>query len=195
MIPSAIRTRSFTAALLIVLVCAAGGDRLAAQPTADRPLTLSFAGDSYLHRWSKAGQHEFTPKGEEDLSKWNSMITLNVHDARTGDQLAELANGVLANYQQAGKILRTDSKPRTATAEAEHLIAAVLINPAFLEAAFARILLHEGQGLVVVYSKRVYGTKAGNEMSSWLEKNGPDTERALMTWTGMPPLATLKALR
>ena len=150
------RLVSFTAALLTVLTFTPAGDRLAAQPSRITPLTLSFAGGSYLHRWSKAGQHEFTPKGEEDLSKWNSMVTLNVHEARTGEQLAEVANGVLGNYQRAGKILRTDSKPRTAKAEAEHLIAAILIDPAFLEAAFARILLHEGQGLVVVYSKRVY---------------------------------------
>jgi hypothetical protein len=195
MIPFAIRVGSFRTALLIVLACLVDGGRLVAQPTADRPLTLSFARDNYLHRWSKAGQHEFTPKGEEDLSKWNSMVTLNVHEARTGDQLAKVANGVLGNYQRAGKILRTDSKPRTAKAEAEHLIAAVLINPAFLEAAFARILLHEGQGLVIVYSKRVYGTKAGNEMSAWLEKNGAETEGALMAWSGMPPMAILRALR
>ena len=67
------------------------------------PLTLSFSGGEYLHRWSKDGQHEFTPKGEEDLSKWTSMLTVNVFDAAgTGDDLAEIANRILGNYQQAG---------------------------------------------------------------------------------------------
>jgi hypothetical protein len=162
---------------------------------ADRPLTLSFDGHDYVHRWSKNGQHEFTSPGEEDLSKWTSMITINVHEsARTGEQLAEVANGVLANYQRAGKIVRTDSKPRTPQAEAEHLAVAVLGDPKFLEAAFARFLLHDGRGMVVVFSKRIYGAKAGDEMSAWLQQHGPDTEKTLMAWPGLPSLAALKAL-
>ena len=168
---------------------------LLAQPAA-QPMTLSFEGTTYIHRWSKDGQHEFTPKGQEDLSKWTEMVTLNLHpSAHTGDELAQVANGVVANYQRAGKILRTDSKPRTGKTEAEHLAVAILINPAFLEAAFARMLLHDGDGLVVVYSKRVLGAKAGNEMSAWLEKNGPPTESALMAWSGLPPMARIKTLR
>ncbi len=159
------------------------------------PLTVPFAGSDYIHRWSKGGQHEFTPKGEEDLTRWISMVTVNVYEsARTGEQLAEIANQVLGNYQQTGKIVRTDSKPRTDKSEAEHLTVAVLGTPEFLEAVFARFLVHEGRRVSVVHSKRVYGAKAGNEMSAWLEKNGPDTERALMAWTGIPRLAELRAL-
>jgi hypothetical protein len=99
-----------------------------------------------------------------------------------------------AAHQKAGKILRTDSKPRTDKSEAEHLIAAVLGTPQFLEAVFARILLHQGRGTIVVFSKRVYGAKAGNEMSAWLAKNGPDTEEALMQWKGIPAQSWMKAL-
>lgn len=157
--------------------------------------TVTFNGTEFLHRWSKDGQHEFTPKGEDDLARWSSMVTINVHHgATTGDQLADVANRVLGNYQQAGKIIRTDSKPRTPKTEAEHLAVVMLPNPEFLEVAFARVLLHDGHGTVVVYSKRVYGAKAGNEMSAWLRQNGPDVEEALMAWTGIPSQAVLKAL-
>jgi hypothetical protein len=122
-------------------------------------------------------------------------LTVNVFDAaRTGDDLAEIANRILGNYQQAGKLIRTDSTPRTDKAEAEHLAVAILPNPAFLEVAFARFLMHEGRAVVVVHSKRVYGAKAGNEMSAWLEKNGPNTEQALLAWTSIPSLAALRAL-
>jgi hypothetical protein len=166
-----------------------------AQTPAARPLSISFNGADYIHRWSKDAQHEFTPAGDEDLSKWTSMVTLNVHEAaRTGDQLAEVANRVLGNYSQAGKIIRTDSKPRTDKSDAEHLAVVIIGNPGFLEAVFARFLMHDGRGMVVVFSKRIYGAKVGNEMSAWLEKNGPETERALMAWNGIPPLARIKAL-
>ena len=184
-----------TRLLLLALVALIPAALTAAQPRSTGPMRLSFNGIEFMHRWSKNAQHEFTPAGEDDLAKWSTMITINVHDpARTGDQLAEVANRVLGNYQQAGKVIRTDSKPRSATSEAEHFAVALLPNAAFLEAAFARFLMHDGRGVVVVYSKRFYGDTGAKEMGLWLQKNGSDVERTLMAWTGLPSLAALKAL-
>ena len=166
------------------------------QPAAASPgATFSFNGTAYFHRWSSQGQNEYTPQGEDDLSAWKSMVTINVHDwARTGDQLADLANRVLGNYQATGKVLRTDSRPRTKDHEAEHFAAVILGQPTFLEAVFARVLLVDGHGVVVVYSRRFYGAAVGHEMSAWLGKNGEPMEKALMAWTGLPSLAALAAL-
>jgi hypothetical protein len=47
--------------------------------------------------------------------------------------------------------------------------------------------MHGGVGNAVVYSHRIYGTKVGNEMSAWLEKNGPAIEKELMKWDAIPP--------
>lgn len=158
-------------------------------------LTLDWRGTAFLHRWSQDGQHEFTPASSPDLASWRDMLTLNVHDSiRDGEQLAQMANKVLANYQQHGKILQTRSTPRTAERTAEHLIVAVLGTPKLLEAVFARCLLRDGAGLVVVVSRRVYGQAVGPQMSEWLRNNGPQTEQALMAWDMMPPLAGLKRL-
>ena len=70
----------------------------------------------YLHRWSMNHQHEFTPKGQEDLEKWSDMLTLNIYpDAHEGDALAAKANAVLENYKaHDGMVVRTNSVPRTA---------------------------------------------------------------------------------
>jgi hypothetical protein len=182
-------TSSPSIACCVVLMAAA------AAPAAGPGSTLTFNGTSYVHRWSKGGQNEYTPPGEEDLAAWKSMVTINVHDAvRNGDQLAGLANRVVGNYQATGKILRADSKPRTKDHEAEHFAAVMMPDPKFLEAVFARILLAEGRGVVIVYSKRVYGSAAGDEMSAWLAKNGEASEKALRSWTGLPSLSALKAL-
>ncbi len=184
-----------TTRIAAVVLAAAFLPSIAGAQRGGATATLSFKDTEFIHRWSQAAQHEFTPKGDDDLTKWNTMVTLNAHEAATtGDQLAQVANAVLANYQKAGKILRTDSKPRTDKSEAEHLIAAILATPQFLEAVFARILLHDGRGIIVVYSKRVYGAKAGNEMSAWLAQNGPATEEALMEWRGIPTRDWIKAL-
>lgn len=156
---------------------------------------LRFGGTDYHHRWSKDGQNEFTPQGEENLSSWRNMVTINLHETvGNGDQLAELANRVLSNYQRHGKILRTDSKPRTADHPAEHLIVAVLGDSGFLEAAFARVVLKEGVGVIAVYSHRVYGKTAGPAMSEWLKTNGPQIEKALLAWDRIPTSAALKKL-
>jgi hypothetical protein len=176
--------RALALALFItpLAACAQAGDGPSSAAT-----SLVFGGVTYVHRWSQGGQHEFTPEGQEDLDSWTDMVTVNVHEAvRDGDQLAEIANTILSNYQGAGEILRTDSKPRTETTPAEHFIAAVLGSPTFLEAAFARLMLVEGTGVVVVYSHRVYGEAAGPAMSEWLGEKGQGVEEALMTWRDAP---------
>ena len=157
--------------------------------------TLGFDDTAYLHRWSKNGQNEFTPEGDEDLARWRDMITINVHAAvRNGDQLAALANSILSRYQERGKIVRTDSKPRTSQRPAEHLIVAILGNEGFLEAAFARVVLHEGTGVVAVYSHRAYGKEAAGSLGEWLKTKGASVEKTLMTWNQIPSLKVLSRL-
>lgn len=156
---------------------------------------LEFDGVRYVHRWSKDGQNEFTPKDEADLSRWTDMVTINVFDKVTdGEQLAAVANQIVGNYQANGKVLRTQSVPRTETKPAEHFMGAVLARKDVIEAVFARVLLVNGTGVVIVRSHRVYGQKVGNEMSAWLEKNGARNEQVLMAWKGLPSVADLRKL-
>lgn len=174
---------------LMVTVTASG-----AQPAA----TLSFNGGEFVHRWSEKGQHEFTPKGDEDLAKWKEMVTINVFDGvRDGEALARIANGVLGNYQKNGHIMRTLSKPRTEKSEAEHFIAAVLQAPGVWEVAFARVLMFEGRGVAAVYSKRFYGESdaAKDQMSAWFKANAVKIENVLVGWQGIPSLAVLNKLQ
>jgi hypothetical protein len=185
---------SAIASLLVLSSAFAASDQIRNAPQT-KPATLSFGGMDYLHRWSKDGQNEFTPESDSDLARWHDMITINVHEAvGNGDQLADLANRVLGNYQSHGKIVRTVSKPRTPQRPAEHLIVALLGNPNFLEATFARIVLVDGVGVIAIYSHRVYGKEAAETIGQWLETKGPAVERTLMAWDKMPSLAALKKL-
>jgi len=152
-----------------------------------------FDGIGYLHRWSMNHQHEFTPKGQEDLEKWSDMITINVYpDAHDGEALAMKANAVLENYKShQGKVLRTSSVPRTPKQPAEHFIAVVFGRPNLIEVAFARFQLVDGLGCSIVFSHRIYGEKIGDQMSAWLKNNGAEMEKALMEWTEIPSPASL----
>ncbi|MFY9608535.1 MAG: hypothetical protein WAU45_07960 [Blastocatellia bacterium] len=84
--------------------------------------TVRFNQTQYLHRWSQNDQHEFTPPGQEDLSKWTDMLTINLYRrVNDGEGLALVANRVLENYKnQKGRVLRTVSVPRTVENPAEH---------------------------------------------------------------------------
>ncbi len=158
-------------------------------------LSLPFRSKTYVHRWSKAGQHEFTPPDDAALTRWRDMLTLNVHGSvHSGEALAEVANSVVANYKQHGKVLQTRSVLRSATRPAEHFMAAVLGRPDFLEAAFARCVLVENTGLVLVASHRIHGQKVGPTMSEWLAAQGSATEQALMAWSSWPGLSSLQRL-
>jgi hypothetical protein len=149
---------------------------------------FSLADVKYFHRFTKDDQHEYTPAGQEDLNAWTDMVTIHYYrKAKDGETLAATANAVLENYKASkGLIVKTDSVPKTKDKPAEHLVVVIFGQPEFLEVAFARFRMHDGVGTAVIYSHRIYGKKTGDEMSAWLEKNGPDIEKTLMKWDAMP---------
>jgi len=167
-----------------------------AHAQAQAPATaITFDGKAFVHRWSKQGQHEFTPTGEDDLARWREMVTIDVHNrVSTGGELADVANRVLANYQRHGKIVRTDSRPRTPEHPAEHFVAAMLAGQSLFEATFARFMLVDGVGAVVVYSRRFYGSEAAADVADWVRAHGPTVEHTLMAWNGMPSIRALNGL-
>jgi hypothetical protein len=164
----------------------------AADPQSRRAFV--FRDVDYFHRWSKNDQHEFTPEKQEDLNKWSDMITINMYpDVGDGERLAATANAVLENYKShQAKVLKTRSVPRTADRPAEHLIAVVFARPSFIEVAFARLKLVDGNGCSIVYSHRIYGEKIGDQMSAWLSANGQEIEKTLMEWSSMPSPTLLR---
>ncbi|MEY2560467.1 MAG: hypothetical protein QOG51_882 [Verrucomicrobiota bacterium] len=185
--------RNAVIALLAVAFIALGAEETPAIPSEAKPAFV-FRNAGYFHRWSKNDQHEFTPEKQEDLEKWSDMITVNRYpDVHDGDRLAQTANAVLENYEKhQAKVLKTNSLPRTGDRPAEHFIAVVFTQPAFIEVAFARIKLMDGTGCSFIYCHRFYGEKIGDQASAWLEANGAEIEEALMGWSSMPSPASLR---
>lgn len=159
-----------------------------AESSATAPEKCVLAGQTYLFRWAEQDHYEFTPAGQEDLQHWSDMVTVVLHrGVTTNDQLADLANRVLGNYQAAHAIvIGTHSKPRTATEPAEHFAAVAFPQPTMIEVAFARVKLVDGVGCAFVYSHREYGEKIGDQVSAWLKANGPTAEKNLMSWKAFP---------
>lgn len=189
--------------ILATLVMATASQALPAKsPTATPGATqaqsasaLTFNGTRYAHRWSKGTQNEFTPVGQEDLSKWQDMITLvprqDAHDSAT---LAALAEALLAQYKGAGKIIKTESTPRTESTPAEYLLVALLPGKGFFETVFVRFKLIDGIGVMAIYAHRNYGETAAEDFGAWIKANGTAVEQALMSWNGIPAPASLNKL-
>ena len=158
------------------------------QSSAKQTAAFSLADANYFHRYTKDDQHEYTPAGQEALNAWADMVTINFYPkAKEGAALAATANAVLETYKaNSAVVVKTNSVPQTTAKPAEHLIVVTFGRPEVIEAAFARFRMHNGVGSAVIYSHRVYGKKAGPEMSAWLAKNGPATEKNLMMWDAMP---------
>jgi hypothetical protein len=89
---------------------------------------------------------------------------------------------------------RTNSVPRTPSNEAEHFAAVVFSQKNVVEIAFARFVLIDGRGVVVVYSKRFLGATRSAEAKRWLEESGAHFEEALMNWRAIPSQAQLDKL-
>ena len=180
--------------ILIALISTLFSRAQAAHNSAE-PLKLSLGDTEYVHRWSQNNQNEFTPAAQPNLDAWKDMVTVNLYPSvKTGENLSAVANTVVGKYSEHGKILRTDSKAKTATKPAEHMIVALLGNPKFLEAVFARFVLINNAGYGIIYSHRVYGEKAGPEMSKWLKDNGAENEQRLMSFDKIPTPKTLSDL-
>lgn len=164
------------------------------QANKEKAADFSFADAKYFHRFTTGDQHEYTPYGQEDLNTWTDMVTLLLYPkARDGEALAATANAVLDTYKANNAVVvKTDAVPRTREKPAEYLIVVNFGRPEFIEAVFARFRIHDGVGSAVIYSHRIYGKKVGDQMSAWLRKNGPITERNLMTWDAMPKLPSPK---
>src|SRR5262245_10556396 len=92
---------------LVILVLCFGTVESAQKDAKNKP-TLKLNQTDYFHRWSQNDQHEFTPRGQEDLEKWTDMLTVNVYRQVTnGEGLAQMANQVLERYKsQQARVLR-----------------------------------------------------------------------------------------
>ena len=154
-----------------------------------------FAGQPFVHRWSHAGQHEFTPPAQPDLAAWSDMVTVQLYDkVRTDDQLTFVADGVLVAYQKSGIVVRTSSSQALPGHPAEHVLVAVLSDKGVREIVFARFRLTPEGGQALIYSHRVYGEQPDDAARAWFRENDTAAERAMMAWTDIPSAATLRAL-
>jgi hypothetical protein len=181
---------------VLVLVALASPVALAKEPAKPATMKLKFDGVEYVHRTtSMNGRSDFTPASEPGRDSWRDRVTIIVRENVTSsEQLSGIAGNLFATVSDLGEVVRTDSVANPQTHQTDHFFAAKLEGKGYSQAAFARLALVEGKGMVVVYSHRSYGEHSAETSTGWMDRNGEDIEGKLMSWNGMPKLAQLRAL-
>ena len=180
-----------------VLVLLALATPVAVAKEAGKPATakLSFGGVEYVHRATLNGRSDFTPASQPGLDSWRDRVTIIVRENVTSsEQLSAIAANLVETVGDLGEVVRTEPMANPRTQQTEYFFAAKLQGNGSTQAAFARLALVEGKGMVVVYSHRSYGEHSADTSTGWMDRNGESIERQLMSWTGMPKLAQLRAL-
>jgi hypothetical protein len=179
------------ALVLAALVSPVALAKVPAKPAATK---LTFNGVEYVHRSTLAGRSDFTPASQPGAD-WRDRVTIVVRENVTSsEQLSSIAGNLVETVSDLGEVVRAESAPNPRTDETEHFFAARLDGSGYTQASFARAALVEGRGMLIVYSHRSYSAHSVESSTGWMDRNGEATERALMSWTGMPKLAQLRAL-
>ena len=179
----------------LVLVVLASPLALAKAPAKPASLKFNLDGLEYVHRTSMNGRYDFTPASQPGMDSWRDRVTIVVRENVTSDdQLSGIAGNLFETVSDLGEVVRTESAANPRTHETEHFFAAKLQGKGFTQVSFARLALVEGKGMVVVYSHRSYGEHSVEASTGWMDRNGKAIEGELMSWTGMPKLAQLRAL-
>ena len=158
--------------------------------------TVSLNGQAFAHRWSYGDiMHEFTPPGQEDLSSWRDMITMEyLPGIKNREDLATLADKLLEAYRkQGGKIVGSIALHTLDDPVTEHFIAAMLGTPKVVELVQTRLQILDGIGTVTTYAHRFY-TPYRADMAAWMPKNGPAREKALLQWQGTPSFGVMASI-
>jgi hypothetical protein len=191
---------AFAAATAAALTAAATphGPTGSAAATADvqSPATakITFRGTEYLLRSSQGNGYDFTPRGQEDLSTFTDMLTLNLYPAAHDQEaLATITSRVQAIAQGAkATILRTISVSASGQQPGEHFLAAVMPTPHGVDFDAIHFVLVDKQGAGVFYTHRSYGESAAGTTSAWVTKNAADVEQQLLQFDASRMVSSVK---
>lgn len=171
---------TLTALLAVSANCHAQAQQIpASQRQANTQLALSFDGKRYLHRYSKNGQHEFTPAGQEDLQRWQEMMTLVVNQGFDTEKTRRWAEAMAAGYKERGMLIQADQPPG-----GEYRMLGVLGAPGVIEVNFVRVMPYGSAAMAAMVQRRFYG-EDGRQMADWVRDNTPRISGLLVDW--QPP--------
>jgi hypothetical protein len=178
----------------LALVVLASPLALAKEPARPAPVKLNFNGVEYVHRSTLNGRSDFTPAAQPGAD-WRDRMTILVREnVTTPEQVSSIASNLVETVSDVGEVVRAESAPNLRTDQTEHFFAARMQTDKYAQAAFVRLGMFEGKGVLVMFSHRSYGAHSLESSTGWMDRNGEDTEKKLMSWTGMPKLAQLRAL-
>lgn len=160
--------------------------------------SLTFRDKEFIHRYSKGSLHEFTPEGQEDLSKWNDMLSIvHIGEAKNEEELKKLSDGLFKFYKQSGgKLFGMRVQDKTKDSPSEYLGGIIFAKENMTEYVKTKVVLRDGKVYALVYSHRFYLqiAKSQEAIKQWLTDNEEKNIYAMWDWKKFPSEAELKKL-
>ena len=175
--------------LTLLAVPDVAAPRQAGTPTlAQSAAATEFNGVRYLHRWSKNGQHEYTPEGQTDLTRWKQMVTLIDKPGMNPYEASAWAVNLADGFEKSGMLISADRPSDT-----EYRVVGVMRAGEIVEANFARLMVFQGRAVMLMVQRRFYGQEA-SELADWMKDNTPLISAELLDWGPVPSVESLAAL-
>ena len=154
---------------------------------------VTFRGTEYLLRPSQGNTYDFTPPGQEDLSAFTDMLSLNLYPAAHDQQaLATITSRTVAVAQGAKATILPSISGSASGQPGEHFFAAVLPTPHGVDFDAIRFVLIDKQVVGVFYTHRSQGQSAAASTNAWVGKNAADVERQLLQFDASRMLSSVK---
>jgi hypothetical protein len=179
-----------TAAALAAVATPHGLTGLAAvTPDLQAPTAkVTFRGTEYLLRPRDGKQYDFTPAGQEDLSTFSDMLSLNLYSAAHDQEALDTITSRVRGIAQGAKatILPSGQQP------GDHFFAAVLPTPHGVDFDAIHFILVDKQAYGVFYTHRSYGESAAGKTNEWVTKNAADVEQQLLRFDASRMVSSVK---
>ena len=141
---------------------------------------VTFRGTEYLLRPRDGKQYDFTPAGQEDLSTFSDMLSLNLYPAAHDQEALDTITSRVRAIAQGAKATILRTVPASGKQPGDHFFAAVLPTPHGVDFDAIRFVLVDNQASGLFYTHRSYGESAAGKTSAWVTKNAADVEQQLL---------------
>ena len=156
----------------------------------DKRFSLTFRKKDYIHRHSQGKLHEFTPRGQADLAKWEDMLSIVLlGEAKTEEDVKKLSDGAFNFYKQAGgRLFGMRKQDKTDKASAQYLGSVFFMKKTFSEYVKMKVLVRNEKVYALMYSHRFHLDPVKNQdvIKQWLTDNEERNIHAMWAWNDFP---------
>jgi len=160
---------------------------LAANAHAHATPTVTFDEQEYALRSVEEAVVTLNPPAQISDDKWKDLLAISYYpNAQDTGDLREIADGLQEDIRAQGRVIRALEAKNEDGEVLGYLVIGMLKKPDFMEATMNRLLLEEGEGVMITYQRRFYSRGQAVKIVEWFQENGFRLEKALLMMDPVP---------